>query len=188
MKKILIYLFSNLTYTRLLHSIQVANFAEIIAYNNNVDTSKAYLAGILHDCAKCMSNSQLINFQKTYKFKKFNKCTNLLHSFVGSIIAKDKLEIQDQDVLNSIKYHTQGRKNMSVCEKIIFVSDYIAHKQNKGEIIKLLTSATHNLNITFFNVLMNKIQYILKKHIYLFPQIVDTWNWYIENNKYNKNC
>jgi predicted HD superfamily hydrolase involved in NAD metabolism len=187
---ILIYLISNLTYKRLLHSIQVAVFAETIAYSNNIDTSKAYIAGILHDCAKCMSNSQLTILSKTYKLQKLNMfikfCPNLLHSFVGSIIAKEKLKIQDTDVLNAIKYHTQGRRNMSVYEKIIFVSDYIAHKTNKIEIIELLTYAKRNLNKTFSNVLMNKIKYIINNNLHLFPQIIDTWNWDLENNKYKK--
>jgi predicted HD superfamily hydrolase involved in NAD metabolism len=190
-QKILIYLIKNLTYERFLHSIQVAIYSEIIAYNNNIDTSKLYVAGILHDCAKCMPNAQLTSFSKKYKLKNLNAIIelypNLLHSFVGSIIAKEKFKIQDKDILNAIKYHTQGRQNMTVFEKIIFISDYIAHKTNRIEIIKLLTNAKYNLNITFVYILMNKIKYLIQNKMYLFSQIVDTWNWYIEKSKAKNN-
>ncbi|MDR0890835.1 MAG: bis(5'-nucleosyl)-tetraphosphatase (symmetrical) YqeK [Endomicrobium sp.] len=187
-QKILVYLIKNLTHQRLQHSVQVAILAEDIAYNyEKIDPNKVYLAAILHDCAKCMSNTDLISFVNRYNLQIFDKdiiikhCPNLLHSFVGSSIAKVKFQIQDEDILNAIQFHSQGRKDMSTCEKIIFISDFIAHKKNKLEILKLINSAKDNLNLTFMNVLISKIKYNLRRHFYLSNQIIDTWNWYIQN-------
>ena len=50
---------------------------------------------------------------------------SILHGLVGSIIAKEEMGICDEDILMAIRYHTTGRKNMSILEKIIYIADYI---------------------------------------------------------------
>lgn len=49
----------------------------------------------------------------------------LLHGKVGAYIARKEFDILDEDILNAIIWHTTGRPDMSLLEKIIFVADYI---------------------------------------------------------------
>ena len=44
----------------------------------------------------------------------------------GAIVAKDEYGIEDEDILNAIRFHTVGRPNMSLLEKIIYIADFIS--------------------------------------------------------------
>lgn len=48
---------------------------------------------------------------------------NVYHSVTGMITAQNRFGIQDADVLNAIRYHTTGRADMSLLEKIIYTAD-----------------------------------------------------------------
>ena len=47
----------------------------------------------------------------------------LAHSKLAAAILKDKFGVEDEDILNAVRYHTTGRAGMSLLEKIIFVAD-----------------------------------------------------------------
>lgn len=110
------------------HSMEVAKEAKKLAYNYNCDEDKAFLAGVLHDCAKYFSIDKIRevfaenNFTIDYVIE---KQPDIAHSFLGYFIAKNEYGVYDEEILSSIKYHTTGRKNMTLLEKIIYISDYI---------------------------------------------------------------
>lgn len=134
MKKIKKYLKKKLTKERYQHTIGVAYTAVSMAMRYNPDQNssilleKAYLAGMLHDCAKCMEHEKKIRLCKenNIPFSTFElKHPYLLHAKVGAYLAKTKFDIEDEDILNAITWHTTGRPGMSLLEKIIFIADYI---------------------------------------------------------------
>lgn len=126
------------------HTLGVSYTAAALAMRYDEDILKAETAGMLHDCAKCLSNEK-----RLYICDKHNISVNaiersnpfLLHPKVGSYIAMQNFHIHDTDTINAILNHTTGRPNMSLLEKIIFVADYIepSRKQapNLSEIRKL---------------------------------------------------
>lgn len=134
MKKIKKYLKKHLTKDRYQHTVSVANTAIAMAMRYNPDTTnanfikRAELAGMLHDCAKCMDNAKKLRLCEKYAIP----CSDferehpyLLHGKIGAHIAKEKFHINDNDVLQAITWHTTGRPDMSLMEKIIFIADYI---------------------------------------------------------------
>jgi predicted HD superfamily hydrolase involved in NAD metabolism len=183
------YLSSHLNPKRLEHSYNVANLAVSLAERNGVNALNAWLAGLLHDCAKCMADKELIKFLKNRrkKSKYFKEISinspHLLHSFAGEIIAREHFKIKDETVLKAIKNHALGRENMSILERLIFVADSISHdrKWKHAEILREL--AKEDLNKAFFEVLVEKIAYVIRSAGWLCPQTVDTWNWYVSNFK-----
>ncbi len=188
-KQIFDYLSENLSPKKLEHSYNVAMLVAELASEHALDTGKAQIAGLLHDCAKFMTTEDFIDF-----FKKRNKplkyfkdiikfSPHLLHSFAGEIVAKEKFEIKDRDVLNAIKNHTLGRKNMCAIEKIIFIADYVSYDRKWKSVERTRSLAKIDLNKAFFEVLTKKIAHIIDKGMWLCPQIVDTWNWYVSNDK-----
>ena len=54
----------------------------------------------------------------------------LWHGPVGAIIARNEFGIEDEDILNAIRFHTTGRAGMSTLEKLIYVSDMIEPGRN----------------------------------------------------------
>ena len=47
----------------------------------------------------------------------------------GSIVVRDELGIDDEDILNAIRYHTTGRAGMSLLEKVIFTADFTSEER-----------------------------------------------------------
>ena len=110
------------------HTIGVAYTAAALAMRYHADVEKAYLAGLLHDCAKCIDTDEKLALCKKYKVKlsKFEiENPFLIHAKLGSCLAEKKYEITDPEVLSAIRYHTTGKADMSLLEKIVFSADYI---------------------------------------------------------------
>jgi predicted HD superfamily hydrolase involved in NAD metabolism len=190
-KKIFNYLSSHLNPKRLEHSYNVANLAVLLAEKNGINALKAWIAGLFHDCAKSMTDKELLNFFKNRKkkikyFKEISKNSpHLLHSFAGEIITHEHFKIKDKAILKAIKNHTLGRENMSSLERLIFVSDSISHDRKRKHTKVLRELAKKDLDKAFFNVLVQKIVYVIDNSDWLCPQTIDTWNWYVLNVKKN---
>ena len=173
MKKIYKYLKKHLTKERYLHTIGVAYTATSLAMKYNPDTTnsqfikKAEIAGLLHDCAKCMDNNKKIKLcnKNNIKYTSFEaEQPNLLHGNVGAFIAQSKFDINDEDILNAIKWHTTGHPDMSLLEKIIYIADYIEPSrrpiQELDEIRKL---AFEDIDKAMQIILLNTLNYLNKK-------------------------
>ena len=105
---------------------EAMKLAEI--YGTAQDRKKAEVAGLLHDCAKNYPNDLKIRLCKEYHIPLddvLKEQKDLIHPFLGAEIAKREYLVDDEDILNAIRYHTTGRKEMSLLEKIIFLADYI---------------------------------------------------------------
>jgi predicted HD superfamily hydrolase involved in NAD metabolism len=184
-KNIINYLSKTLNPMRFEHSINVANLAVELAKIHKIDIVKAQTAGLLHDCAKCMTDKKLVVFIKKKKktFKHFSEIVrfspSLLHSFAGEIVAREIFKIKDKDILNAVKNHTLARENMSILEKLIFVSDFCSadRADKKAKIFRKL--AKKNLEKTFLEILSTKIRYSLERKQRLCVQTLNAWNWHI---------
>ena len=114
--------------SRFQHSIGVEEVACDLAAIYGYDVEKAGLAGLLHDCAKNLSDQQLLDNCKENNIavsEMEERFPYLLHGKVGAVLAESKYEVKDEEILDSIRYHTTGRPNMTLLDKIIFTADYI---------------------------------------------------------------
>lgn len=124
--RIIAWLKNNLNDERYRHSLGVANCAKELAEKYGEDPDKAYLAGLVHDCAKCLSkeeNEKYLNIVKITDDEKINAKT--WHAPIGEHLAKELFNISDSDILSSIRWHTLGKLEMTTFEKIIFLADKI---------------------------------------------------------------
>ncbi len=127
---------SDLDEERYKHTKGVAHTAVSLAMRYEYDLQKAYLAGLLHDCAKCIPDEEKLALCKKYghvlsESEKNNHA--LIHAGLGVYIAKDRYGIDDDEVLGAIRWHTTGRPGMTLLEKIIFTADYIEPNRTKQE-------------------------------------------------------
>lgn len=110
------------------HSLNVDKEARKLAVIYGCDVEKTGVAAIAHDYAKALSNKDLIKLAENHGIKidevQYHS-PQLLHGHVSAQICKEKFHLEDQDILNAIAYHTTGRVNMSLLEKIIFLADLI---------------------------------------------------------------
>lgn len=117
-----------LTEKRYAHTIGVQHTAACLAMCHGESIEKASVAGLLHDCAKCLSDEVLLQECEKYQLEITNlerRNPYLLHGKLGAYYAKHKYNIMEDDICEAIKYHTTGRPQMTLLEKIIFIADYI---------------------------------------------------------------
>lgn len=126
------------------HTQGVAYTAAALAMRYGEDVEKAELAGLLHDCAKCMNNEKKLHICKKNNIaisEAEQRNPFLLHAKVGGHLAKTKYKVDDEDVINAVIYHTTGRPGMSLLEKIVYIADYIEpgrdHVSNLDEVRNL---------------------------------------------------
>ncbi|MBD5543000.1 MAG: HD domain-containing protein [Lachnospiraceae bacterium] len=183
------YLRKTLDKKRYTHTLGVANTAACLAMRYSSDVNKAYLAGLLHDNAKCISTKKKMAIcQKAgLSISKIEeKNPELLHSKVGSYLAKQKFHIEDSDILNAICYHTTGRPNMSLLEKIIFVADYMEpNRKIIPGLDQIRSMAFQNLDNALLLILENTLSYIKKKdrETDIDPMTQKTYDYYKKGSK-----
>lgn len=134
---------------RYIHSVGVAGTAVSLAMKYGENIYKAQIAGILHDSAKCYDDEELVRLcrKKEIEVTDFEeKHGFLLHAKYGAYLAENKYGIRDEDILNAIRWHTTGREEMSLLEKIIFISDYIEPTRNKAENLSVIRNEAFNGN------------------------------------------
>lgn len=166
------------------HTLGVAYTAAALAMCYNADVKNAQLAGMLHDCAKCLSDEKRLSICKKYGIPMTDvekRNPFLLHAKAGAYLAEKKYGIEDRDILNAIQYHTTGRPDMSLLEKIVFVADYIepGRKQapNLPEIRQL---AFQDLDKAMVRILEDTVQYLEQGGGEIDPATEETLKYYSE--------
>lgn len=164
--KIKEYIKVHLTVDRYNHTLGVMKTSEELALHYGVDPEKAKIAGLCHDCAKNFSASDLIGKAKVSGeviSNVYYKSPQLLHGVVGAYIAKELFHVNDDDILNAIKYHTTGRENMSILEKIVYIADCIEPTRNYKGVTELRELAYNDLDKALLKSFEDTIMYIIAR-------------------------
>ena len=115
---------SMLSEGRFVHSLGVRDTAMKMAEIFGADVKKAEIAGLLHDNAKNMDSLYERCQDLEVELDEFEKQNiGLVHAKLGAETAKCEFGITDAEIIDAIRWHTIGRVNMSLLEKIVFVSD-----------------------------------------------------------------
>lgn len=177
---------------RYLHTLGVRDCAVELAKRYNLDIKKAELAGLLHDCAKCKTNDELkeiINKFLDDVDKNELKNYKTLHAPVGAYYAKEKFNIEDNEILSAIRWHTLGRVNMTMFEKIIFLADKIEKNTRdlnyRNEIIKILddNEGEKGLNLALLRCFIETVKSLAERRLYICKTTIDVYNWLLEITK-----
>lgn len=152
--------------SRYTHSIGVASTAVTMAGLYHADPQKAYIAGLLHDCAKNLTpeetKQKCIDLEvETDDFEKANPA--LLHAKVGAEFIKTEFGINDEEISSAIRWHTVGRTGMSTLEKIVFTADMIEPERIFPEADFLRKCAYEDLDLGVLECVLATIGYNEKK-------------------------
>lgn len=159
-----------LTPKRFKHTQGVAEESAKLANLYGANVEKAYIAGLLHDCAKCIPTDEKLKYCKKYDVKLDDILENnpdLTHSFLGAKIAEKEYGIEDNDILNAIAYHTTGRADMSLLEKIVYIADFIEPNRNYFEGLDEIRKLAYiDIDKTMVEILRKTIVYNKNKTIH----------------------
>lgn len=169
---------------RYTHTLGVAYTAAALAMCHGVDMKKAQVAGLLHDCAKCLTDEKRIeicekNGLPISSVERRNP--SLLHAKVGSFLAKTKYDVEDEEILGAICYHTTGRPNMNPLEKIIFIADYIEPGRDRAaRLPEIRREAFVSLDETLRMILSDTLAYLdgKEKEGEIDPMTKETYEFY----------
>lgn len=164
------------------HTLGVAFTAASLAMRYGADVKQAQVAGLLHDCAKCMTNEERLSICKKNKLEvtpveKANPF--LLHAKVGAFLAKEKYGIQDEEILSAVRCHTTGRPNMTLLEKIVFTADYIEpSRKTAPNLDEVRTMAFQNLDMALCKILSDTLNYLDTVDQEIDPMTKETYHYY----------
>lgn len=164
------------------HTLGVTYTAACLAMRYDIDVERAETAGLLHDCAKCLSNDKKIKLCKMQSIEiNMTEAKNpfLLHAKAGAYLAEHKYGIQDEDILNAIRYHTTGRPGMSMLEKIVFIADYIEpNRTHTSKLPALRKLAFEDLDKALLEILKHTLLYLRGSEDEIDPMTQKTYDYY----------
>lgn len=188
-EKLLSELKVNLKSYRFNHTMGVAKCAKELANIYGEDQEKSYFAGLFHDYAKEFSYKKIVSYIVKYNIEvdKYEKNSNeLIHGKIASAICENEYKIEDKDILNAIKYHTTGRKNMTKLEKIICLADYIEENRRFDGVEKIRTLSKKNLDLALYHAFNVTLANLISKNVIIHPNTVKSRNHLLKILKKDK--
>ncbi len=174
--QIIDYLKENLKPSRFTHTMGVREEAVKLARKYGADIEKAEIAALVHDCCKNKTDSELICLADTLgvKLDKFQLANGkLLHAPVGAAFAKKYFGIEDSEIIDAVTYHTTGRADMTLLDKIIYLADYIDPNRDDFEGLATLRTLTYeNLDKAMLYALELSEEHVRSKGAPLHPDTV----------------
>lgn len=183
------YLAATLRPKRYEHTIGVANTAFQLAITAKLDSDFGYRAkqaGLLHDCAKYLTDKEMLYACHKYEIaltEVERENPALIHGKLGAYFAKNIYGVTDKGILSAIYWHTTGKPAMSLLEKIIFVADFIepgrkmkyCHPHSLEKIRKM---SFMDIECGFRMVLESKLEYLRKQTVPIDTMTIKTYEYY----------
>ena len=168
--------------TRYEHTLGVMDTAASLAMCYGYPMYTAMVAGLLHDCAKYMDDEELLKYAKKNHIELTEyeiKAPHLIHAKAGAYMAEKVYGVTDKDILSAIRFHTTGRPDMNLLEKIIFVADYIEPNRNQApRLAELRQLAFSNMDLCIALILKDTIEYVNQREIPLDLNTEETFEYY----------
>lgn len=167
-----------LTEQRYIHTVGVMETAVKLAERFGADVKKAEIAAIFHDYAKFRPKEEMkqiiLNGGGPLEVLDFHH--ELWHAPAGAVLVKTEVGITDEDILSAIRFHTSGRPNMALLEKVIYVADYIEPGRRFPGVEEVRTLAEEDLDSALIQALKNTITFLISKNQAVYPETVATYN------------
>lgn len=151
-----------------------------MAHGGNVDD--AMLAGLLHDCAKCIPAEEKLELCRKNKIKLTEiekRNPYLIHAKLGAFLAKQEYGVEDPAILHAIEVHTTGAPAMTLLDKIVFLADYIEPCRYKAEnLAEIRELAFRDLDRALLQTLSDTIRYLDRGSREIDPMTQKTYDYY----------
>ena len=122
------------------HSLGVADTAVFLARRFGVNEEKAYIAGLLHDCAREYSNDSMKEeaVRRNIPIGAVEDAMPLLlHAYIGARRIAECYGVEDEEIAQAVWRHTVGGADMTDLDKIIYFADMIEPNREYPEVEEL---------------------------------------------------
>jgi predicted HD superfamily hydrolase involved in NAD metabolism len=176
---------AQLTEHRYQHTLGVVETAVELAERYNVDLYKAEMAAIFHDYAKFRPKEEMKEIIETkgmdMRLLEYN--AELWHAPVGAYLVRKEAGVEDEEILDAIRFHTSGRPGMTMLEKVIYLADYIEPGRHFPGVDEVRELAKDNLEQALISSIRNSITFLMKKNQAVFPETFHTFNELVLKNR-----
>lgn len=165
---------------RFQHTMNVKQLAVRMAQHYGVDTEKAALAAILHDSAKELPRTELLQIMQDNAIIKKgtqNRPEPVWHGICAAILAKTQWNVQDEEILSAIACHTTGKENMSKLDKILFLADMTSAERDYPGVEELRSLEMQNLDKAMIQALKMTISFVEQKNAIADPESAKALAW-----------
>jgi predicted HD superfamily hydrolase involved in NAD metabolism len=163
---------------RLRHSLCVRDRAAELAKLHGADTTKATLAGLLHDICHDMPKEEQLQTLERHGIlldTQVRAHPALWHAPCAAVYLQEELGIRDEDILCAVRYHTTGRQGMTLLEKIVFLADATSSERDYPGVEERRILANRDLNAAMFVYLQCELAKLTEKGQ---PIVRDAWECY----------
>lgn len=171
------------------HTLGVEYTAACLAMRYGADMEKARLAGLLHDCAKQISTKEKLKACEKYHLSVSEyeqKNPELLHAKLGACFAKELYGVEDKEILSAITWHTTGKPDMSLLDKILYIADYLEPNRDQAENLPEVRSLVfQDLDKCLFRILEDSVGYLASRNCVIDPMTEKTYHFYKEQQEKN---
>ena len=178
------WLKANLNEERYQHSLGTADMARELAKRFGEDEEKAYFAGLIHDCAKCLPKDETkkILSQKILEEGEIDS-PKTHHAPAGAYVAQKEFGVEDEEILSAIRWHTIGKIGMTTFEKIIYIADKIEERTRPSEYANPIRKALNGENGLDAAMLVSyeqTIKSLVDRRLRICTQTIDIYNDLLE--------
>jgi predicted HD superfamily hydrolase involved in NAD metabolism len=163
------------------HVLRVEETAIQLAKKYEADVEKTSIAALLHDYAKEQPASEMrdLIISENLDLDLLQYGPAIWHGPVGAVLARREFEVEDEEVLRAIHFHTIGAPEMSVIEQIIYVADYIEPGRDFDGVEKARELADFSLEeaVRFENI--ETIRRLVEREVQIYPKAIDAYNAWI---------
>ena len=180
------WLKENLSDKRFVHSLGCAETAQKLAKIFNQDEDRAYLAGLIHDCAKNLDDGLSLKIIRDEIKTGFDeselKNPKTHHAILGAYLIQKEFEIDDNEIISAVRNHTIGKVNMTIFDKIIFLADKIEPNSRDEKYTKKVwnlikkNKGVIGLDLALLKCFCETIRSLIKRKLYICPNTIDVYN------------
>ncbi len=168
--------------SRYQHTLGVMNTAGSLAMKYDYPVDKAMLAGLLHDCAKGMTEDEQIEYCNKHDIALTESelsSPQLIHAKLGSYLCRNKYNVDDKDICHAIQVHTTGCPEMNLLDKILYIADYIEpNRMNLPRLFEIRQSAFEDPDRTLIMILHDTVAYLDRRNMPADPKTKETYEYY----------
>lgn len=164
------------------HSLRVVETALKLGEIYNEDKENIKVAAKLHDCGKIRDKTQLLKMSNDFdiildEYMKQN--LELIHGYLGAKIAEKRYKVKNKEILNAIKYHTTGREDMTLLEKIIYIADYIEPGRNFDGVEEIRQMAFKDIDKSIIMAMDKTIKFLIDNKNLIHRRTIEARNYLI---------
>ncbi|PRY83968.1 bis(5'-nucleosyl)-tetraphosphatase (symmetrical) YqeK [Alkalibacterium olivapovliticus] len=171
---------------RFKHILRVEKTALKLAERYEADYEKVSIAALAHDYAKEKPDEEMrdLIISENLDLDMLQYGSNIWHGPLGAVLMKNEYNIEDDEILEAIRYHTVGSPRMSKVAQIIYVADFIEPNRSFKGVEDARELAETDIKSAVAYISRHTISSLVKRNTRIYPKSIETYNaWAVKNKE-----